>query len=196
MGAVLVEAGLAAARRAAARGGLALRLQGSLLDPNSPGPDESSVSIWRNGLRSGFDRLVLRRRRDGHRDHGRRNRRSRRICPGNEGHRRQQQEVQYAATARRAGQSGSTPRSNCCSSREKTSARSCLTTRAACATWQLVRDPTKPDLLAEILKPAAEPKAKPEPAAKPKEKAASLTSPKGYVCYKAADPDSDRRSPG
>ena len=27
----------------------ALRLQGSLLDPNSPRPDESSVSIWQEG---------------------------------------------------------------------------------------------------------------------------------------------------
>ena len=59
---------------------------------------------------------------------------------------------------------------------------------------ELVRDPAKPDLLAEILKPGAE--RKPEPAAKPKEKAASLTPPKGYVCYQSGDPHSDRRPPG
>ena len=54
---------------------------------------------------------------------------------------------------------------------------------------EIVRDPAKPDLLAEILRPTAS-KPKPQPDAKPKESAgaAVLAPPKGYVCYQARVP--------
>jgi predicted metalloprotease with PDZ domain len=52
---------------------------------------------------------------------------------------------------------------------------------------EIVRDPAKPDRLAEILKPAAL-GPKPQPAVKPKEGAAILGPPKGYVCYQTRVP--------
>jgi predicted metalloprotease with PDZ domain len=52
---------------------------------------------------------------------------------------------------------------------------------------EIVRDQTKPDLLAEILKPSADPP-RLEPEKKPTEKAASLSPPKGYVCYRTQVP--------
>ncbi len=52
---------------------------------------------------------------------------------------------------------------------------------------ELVRDQTKPDLLAEILKPAAE-GPKPDDASRSKDNSTSLGQPRGYVCYQAAVP--------
>ena len=52
---------------------------------------------------------------------------------------------------------------------------------------ELVRDPTKPDLLADILKPAAD-RPKTEPVAKPEAKSAPPGPPKSYVCYQTAIP--------
>ena len=52
---------------------------------------------------------------------------------------------------------------------------------------ELVRDPAKPDLLAEILKPAAD-HPKSEAAAKREANSAPYDSPKSYVCYQAAMP--------
>jgi predicted metalloprotease with PDZ domain len=52
---------------------------------------------------------------------------------------------------------------------------------------EIVRNQSKPDLLAEILKPAAEPP-KPEHEKKLGENAASLGPPKGYVCYRTPAP--------
>ena len=56
---------------------------------------------------------------------------------------------------------------------------------------EIVRDPAKPDLLAEILKPtASKPKPQPQPTVKPKERAAATAHapPKGYVCYQTPAP--------
>ncbi len=50
---------------------------------------------------------------------------------------------------------------------------------------ELVRDQAKPDLLAEILKPAAE---EPKPTEKPKDNSAAIGLPKGYVCYQTPAP--------
>ena len=52
---------------------------------------------------------------------------------------------------------------------------------------EMVRDPTKPDILAEILKPAAS-RPKPAIATKPDVNADVLGPPKGYVCYKTSLP--------
>ena len=52
---------------------------------------------------------------------------------------------------------------------------------------EIVRDPAKPDLLAEILKPAADRQSLPR-AAKPEVKLVLVSPPKGYVCYKTAVP--------
>ncbi len=52
---------------------------------------------------------------------------------------------------------------------------------------EIVRDSTKPDLLAEILKPAAD-RPKPAPATNPESNSSLVSPPKGYVCYKTATP--------
>jgi len=52
---------------------------------------------------------------------------------------------------------------------------------------ELVRDPSKPDILAEILKPLASRAQADSPAPAPR-KSSSLPAPKGYLCYRARTP--------
>jgi len=52
---------------------------------------------------------------------------------------------------------------------------------------ELVRDPSRPDILAEILKPLAT-QAQADSAPNAAKKSASLPAPKGYVCYRADTP--------
>jgi predicted metalloprotease with PDZ domain len=52
---------------------------------------------------------------------------------------------------------------------------------------ELVRDPAKPDILAEILKPVTAPPASRD-APEPEHKTTSLPPPKGYVCFRANGP--------
>ena len=60
----------------AARGGQPVRLQDSVLEPGSRRADEQAEPRRRRSLGPGFDRPLVRRRWNHHRDRGRRNRRS------------------------------------------------------------------------------------------------------------------------
>ena len=57
---------------------------------------------------------------------------------------------------------------------------------------EIVRDPTKPDLLAEILKPAAD-RTKSAPDTRPEANSSLVSPPKRYVCLQDRVPDSNRR---